>query len=85
MRRLSLAVAIATVALTSRRGRSRLPNRPVTLVVPYGAGGPVDVLARALSEPMRAALGQPVVIENVVGANGTLGPSAAWSMRKTLL
>ena len=73
MRRLSLAVAIATVALTCAAAAQGYPNRPVTLVVPYGAGGPVDVLARALSEPMRAALGQPVVIENVVGANGTLG------------
>ena len=53
------------------------PNRPVTFIVPYGAGGPVDVLARALSEPMRAALGQPIVIENIVGANGTIGVGRA--------
>jgi tripartite-type tricarboxylate transporter receptor subunit TctC len=49
------------------------PNRPVTFIVPYGAGGPVDVLARTLSEGMRATLGQPIIIENVVGANGTIG------------
>jgi tripartite-type tricarboxylate transporter receptor subunit TctC len=77
MRRLSLAVACATLALTGFAGAQGYPNRPVTFIVPYGAGGPVDVLARALSEPMRAALGQPIVIENVVGANGTLGVGRA--------
>ena len=45
--------------------------------VPYGAGGPVDVLARTLSEGMRATLGQPIIIENVVGANGTIGVGRA--------
>jgi tripartite-type tricarboxylate transporter receptor subunit TctC len=45
--------------------------------VPFGAGGPVDTLARNLSEAMRASLGQPVVIENVTGASGTLGVARA--------
>jgi tripartite-type tricarboxylate transporter receptor subunit TctC len=49
------------------------PSRPVTLVVPYGADGPADTLARSLGESMRASLGQPVVVENVAGANGTIG------------
>jgi tripartite-type tricarboxylate transporter receptor subunit TctC len=49
------------------------PTRPVTLVVPFVAGGPVDVLARLMAEPMRVALGQPVVIENVAGAAGSMG------------
>jgi len=48
------------------------PSRPVTLVVPFPAAGPADVLARILAERMREALGQPMVIENVVGAAGTL-------------
>ena len=77
MKRLSLATAFATVALTSAAVAQGYPNRPVTFIVPYGAGGPVDVLARALSEPMRAALGQPIVIENIVGANGTIGVGRA--------
>jgi tripartite-type tricarboxylate transporter receptor subunit TctC len=77
MKRLSLAAAFATVALTSAAFAQGYPNRPVTFIVPYGAGGPVDVLARALSEPMRAALGQPIVIENIVGANGTIGVGRA--------
>ena len=77
MKRLSLAVAFTSLALTGAANAQSYPNRPITLVVPYGAGGPVDVLARALSEPMRLALGQPVVIENVVGANGTIGVGRA--------
>jgi tripartite-type tricarboxylate transporter receptor subunit TctC len=53
------------------------PLRPVTLIVPYGAGGPADTLARALSEAMRTSLGQPVIIENVTGASGTIGVGRA--------
>ena len=77
MRKLSLAVAFATLALPTLAAAQGYPSRPITFIVPYGAGGPVDVLARALSEPMRIALGQPVVIENVVGANGTIGVGRA--------
>ncbi len=77
MRKLALAAAFAGVAFTSAAFAQDYPNRPITFIVPYGAGGPVDVLARALSEPMRAALGQPIVIENIVGANGTIGVGRA--------
>jgi tripartite-type tricarboxylate transporter receptor subunit TctC len=49
------------------------PSRPITVVVPFAAGGPVDVLARVMAEPMKASLGQPVIIENVAGAAGSLG------------
>jgi len=48
------------------------PSRPITLIVPFAAGGPTDVLARILAEHMRTTLGQTVVIENVSGASGTL-------------
>ena len=48
------------------------PSRPVTMIVPFPAGGPADVLARILTERMRASLGQSVVIENVSGAAGSL-------------
>jgi hypothetical protein len=47
------------------------PTRPVTLIVPYGAGGPLDTLTRIVSERMRIRLGQSLVIENVSGASGT--------------
>lgn len=49
------------------------PSRPVTAIVPFPAGGPLDVLARAFGERMRQSLGQPLVIENVSGAGGTVG------------
>jgi tripartite-type tricarboxylate transporter receptor subunit TctC len=49
------------------------PSRPITAVVGYPAGGPTDTLARILTEPMKAFLGQPVIIENVTGAAGSIG------------
>src|SRR5919197_3320401 len=49
------------------------PSRPISMVVPYGPGGPADTIGRIVAEAMRATLGQPVVIENVAGASGTLG------------
>jgi tripartite-type tricarboxylate transporter receptor subunit TctC len=53
------------------------PTRPVTLIVPYGAGGPLDTLTRIVSERMRIPLGQSLVIENVSGASGTVGVGRA--------
>jgi tripartite-type tricarboxylate transporter receptor subunit TctC len=49
------------------------PSRPITLVVPYAAGGPADAIARIVAERMRRSLGQPLIIENVTGAGGSLG------------
>ena len=49
------------------------PSRPITMVVPFSAGGPGDVIARLLGTTMTATLKQAIVIENVVGAGGTLG------------
>src|SRR5262249_15555577 len=49
------------------------PSRPITIVVPYPAGGPTDALARILAERMRGPLGQSVIIENPTGAGGTIG------------
>jgi tripartite-type tricarboxylate transporter receptor subunit TctC len=67
----------ATLTPSNAAWAQSYPTRPVTFIVPYGAGGPVDVLARTLSEAMRATLGQPIIIENVVGANGTIGVGRA--------
>ena len=53
------------------------PARPVTMIVPFPAGGATDTLARFLGERMRAVLGQPVIIENVAGAAGSLGVGRA--------
>ena len=49
------------------------PSRPITWVAPFPAGGPVDTLARIVTEPISRVLGQPIVIENVSGAAGSIG------------
>jgi tripartite-type tricarboxylate transporter receptor subunit TctC len=77
MKKFSVCVALATLAFAGAASAQSYPTRPITMIVPYGAGGPVDVLARLLIEPMRQALGQPIVIENVTGANGTIGVGKA--------
>ena len=58
---------------TAVQAQTDYPTRPITLVVPYAAGGPSDVLARLLGHSMSATLGQQVVIETVAGAGGTTG------------
>lgn len=52
------------------------PNRPITMIVPFGAGGTADILARMIGEELSASFGQPVVIDNRPGAGGNLGASA---------
>src|SRR5262245_63973075 len=49
------------------------PSRPITIIVPTTAGGPPDTIARLLGERMRITLGQPIIVENVTGAGGTIG------------
>src|SRR5258708_255161 len=49
------------------------PSRPITLIVPFPAGGITDIIARLVAERLRGALGQPVIAENVGGAGGTIG------------
>lgn len=68
---LGLMVAM-TVALPAAGLADTYPSRPITMVVPFPAGGATDVLARLLGEKMKDSLGQPIVIENVGGAAGTL-------------
>ena len=70
---LQLATAAAPVAAVSRIARAQAyPARPITMVVPFPAGGPTDTIGRVVAEGMRASLGQPVVIDNVGGAAGSL-------------
>jgi tripartite-type tricarboxylate transporter receptor subunit TctC len=57
------------------------PSRPITIVVPFAAGGPTDTIARMLAEQMRAFFGQTVLVENVTGANGTI--AVGWVARAT--
>jgi tripartite-type tricarboxylate transporter receptor subunit TctC len=69
---IALIVSFATLGAAVAAGGS-YPARPITLVVPFPAGGPTDTLARVLAAPMTGSLGQPIVIENVTGAGGTIG------------
>jgi tripartite-type tricarboxylate transporter receptor subunit TctC len=69
-----LATAIAALPAASRIAIAQAyPVRPVTIVVPYAAGGPTDTVARNVSERMRVSLGQPIILENVTGADGRIG------------
>jgi tripartite-type tricarboxylate transporter receptor subunit TctC len=67
------AGAAAVPAMSHLAGAQTYPSRSITMVVPFAAGGPVDTLARIVAERMRTSLGQPVVIENVTGAGGSIG------------
>ncbi len=71
---LQLAAGAAAVPAVWRIASAQAyPSRPITIVVPSGSGGPSDVIGRIVAERMRSSLGQPLVIENVTGANGNLG------------
>ncbi|HEY3643405.1 MAG TPA: tripartite tricarboxylate transporter substrate binding protein BugD [Xanthobacteraceae bacterium] len=74
MRRLPVVAALAAL-LANIAGASaqNFPTRPVTIVVPFAAGGPADAMARVIGDRMRLALGQQVIIENVAGAGGSTG------------
>ena len=68
-----VTVAAAFAAGPRFANAQTYPSRPITVIVPTGAGGPQDVVARIVTEHMQKSLGQAVIIENVAGANGTLG------------
>lgn len=71
-RRTLLGAALAA-ATTPALGQGAYPTRPITMIIPFAAGGPTDTVGRLLAQAMGADLGQPVVVENVGGAGGTLG------------
>jgi len=71
------ALLLLLAALSPLRAAAAWPERPVTMVVPFAAGGPTDVVARIVGEHMSRSLGQQVVIENVAGAGGTTGITRA--------
>jgi tripartite-type tricarboxylate transporter receptor subunit TctC len=74
MRALRAAIVIAAVSGGVQPAAAQFyPSRPVTIVVPFAAGGPTDVIARTLGQHMSGTLGRPVVVENVAGANGNVG------------
>jgi tripartite-type tricarboxylate transporter receptor subunit TctC len=61
------------MASSMAAGAQNYPDRPITLVVPFAAGGPTDVLGRVMAQRMGEILGQPVLVENVGGAGGMTG------------
>lgn len=63
--------AVAALLLTATAQAQDYPKRAITMIVPFAAGGTSDVIARVVAEQMSAALGQPIVIENVAGAGGS--------------
>jgi tripartite-type tricarboxylate transporter receptor subunit TctC len=69
-------MALAFAALPAS-AQSDYPRQPITLIVPFAAGGPTDVISRIIGEHMSRTLGQPIIIENVVGAGGTTASTRA--------
>ncbi|RZL55779.1 MAG: tripartite tricarboxylate transporter substrate binding protein BugD [Variovorax sp.] len=68
-------LAVGLFAHASVLAQAAWPDKPIVLVVPYSAGGPTDVVARLLAVPMGKSLGQTVIVENTVGAGGTIAPA----------
>src|SRR5262245_34587648 len=81
MRRREFITLLSGLALASLQGADRAsaeyPERPVTIIVPFAAGGPSDVMARILADRMRSTLKQSVLVENVTGAGGSIGVTRA--------
>jgi tripartite-type tricarboxylate transporter receptor subunit TctC len=77
MRTFAFVLSLFALALAAGEAHAAYPERPITMVVPFAAGGPTDVTARIVSEHMSRTLGQQIVIENVAGAGGTTGISRA--------
>jgi len=73
MRRTVLAVLVALLMAGGNARADNFPSHPVTIVVPFSAGGPSDAMMRILAERMKTTLGQSILIENVTGAGGSLG------------
>jgi len=68
-----IAGSLLALSLQSVPAAAQYPNKPITVIVPFAAGGPTDVVARLVSDHMSRTLGQTLVIENIGGAGGTLG------------
>jgi tripartite-type tricarboxylate transporter receptor subunit TctC len=77
MRRAVLAVFATMLAFGGSAFADNFPSRPITIVVPFSAGGPSDAMARILAERMKTTLGETLVIENVTGAGGSIGVGRA--------
>jgi tripartite-type tricarboxylate transporter receptor subunit TctC len=72
-----ITLVVSALVLAAGAALAAYPERPITMIVPFAAGGPTDVTARIVGEHMSRTLGQQIVIENVAGAGGTTGISRA--------
>src|SRR5919197_3432903 len=77
MRRIVPAILFAALALAVPAFAQNFPTRPITIIVPFAAGGPSDAMARILAERMKLTLGETVLVENVTGAGGSIGVGRA--------
>lgn len=68
-----VVLGLTTLALSAAASAQTWPTKPVTMVIPFAAGGPTDVLGRVMAEQMSQSLGQQVIVENVAGAGGMTG------------
>jgi tripartite-type tricarboxylate transporter receptor subunit TctC len=79
-RRMTLVLAVTALApLASVAQAPAFPSKPITLVVPFPAGGPNDILARAIAERVGPALKQTIIVDNRAGATGNIGAQAVVS------
>ncbi|QDW38619.1 tripartite tricarboxylate transporter substrate binding protein BugD [Bradyrhizobium sp. KBS0727] len=76
MRKIILAV-VAALAFSGVADAENYPSRPITIIVPFAAGGPSDAMTRILAERMKITLGETVLVENVTGAGGSIGVGRA--------
>ncbi len=72
-----VAIAATAIVATGSAANAQYPDRQITFIVPFAAGGPTDVIARIVGEHMSRSLGKPVIVENVAGAGGTTGITRA--------
>src|SRR4051812_24961831 len=77
MKKTLAAVALATLFAAAPAVAQTFPSKPITMIVPFAAGGATDVLARFIGERLRTILGQTIVVENVTGAGGSIGVGRA--------
>ena len=77
MRKTILAALIALMSLGGNALADKFPSHPITIVVPFSAGGPSDAMARILAERMKTTLGEALLVENVTGAGGSIGVGRA--------
>jgi tripartite-type tricarboxylate transporter receptor subunit TctC len=77
MRRIGLAAAMLALAGVATVQAQSYPSRPLTMIVGFPAGGATNTLARILAEYMKSSLGQPIIVENVAGASGSIGTTRA--------